>query len=843
MMFGIGKKKKQEKIRRLRGSFRWKYENLRNLLRRNCELLETLSDIQSHVGDTIPGNVFTHHQISDLLDGTLITVGILNNITSESYTKLYKIHRHISGKIQESLWKAREEKAPPVLMPLETVDRSQQKNAGGKAGHLGELKKILPDNTPAGFVLTTAAYQMLLNENNLTGQIRALYSRIELDDLRGAEFVCEQIKRFVKNSIIPESITETVEKYVQSLKMSGVRSWAVRSSAVGEDGLFSFAGQFDSFLNIPANKLAEAYLKVVVSRFNTNAVLYRLSNDVKDAESSMAVLFIPMIDAEASGVILTRNPIDPEDKNLVISAVKGLAVELVAGKAESDTLYIDREKLNLASQARGRKKSMVVASGEEGLKKKDIPPLQADSFSISEKTAVELSRIALKIEDYFGLPQDIEWVVDKNGKCWIIQSRPLGISDTSPADTGEPVKSRVLAHGGATIFSGRAQGRLHYLESIGNLNEVEKGSILLTRQADPEITAVFHRISGLISEEGHPTNHAANVAREYALPSLFNLENAIEKLKDISEVGLDSTRKTVYAGLPWPNLPKRDLSRHSGRQDKPGVLRELIFKLNLTDPVASNFTPAGCQSIHDIIRFVHQKAVISLFDLGDQQVRNLKESFKMLDSTIPLHLTVLDTGDSIDKKFSHHKKIPPEAIISESFQALWSGIADPDISWAGRSSVSLSGVASVVMTSIGQNIDATRQMGDRNYIIVGPEYLNFNARLAYHYTMIDALVCDKPHNNYIIFRFRGGGAARARRGLRARFLTGVLRFIGFSVDQREDLVTAWYKGYRKDACKEKLEILGKLMGCARQLDMLTADVRKVNYYIENFIGGNYKPFH
>jgi pyruvate,water dikinase len=63
------------------------------------------------------------------------------------------------------------------------------------------------------------------------------------------------------------------------------------------------------------------------------------------------------------------------------------------------------------------------------------------------------------------------------------------------------------------------------------------------------------------------------------------------------------------------------------------------------------------------------------------------------------------------------------------------------------------------------------------------------------------------------------------------------------VDQREDLVTAWYKGYTKDACKEKLEILGKLMGCARQLDMLTADVRKVNYYIENFIGGNYKPFH
>jgi pyruvate,water dikinase len=550
-----------------------------------------------------------------------------------------------------------------------------------------------------------------------------------------------------------------------------------------------------------------------------------------------------MIDADSSGVMLTRNPGDLKDNNIVISSVNGLAVDLVAGKAESDTLYVDRTNFKMSGRVCGRKKSMVVPSEEEGLTRQELPASGSSTLSITEEQAAELAGIAMKIEDYFGLPQDIEWVIDKNGKCWIIQSRPLQIGDISASESSEPVESRVLTQGGATIFPGRAQGRLYYLESISKLDGVEKGSILLTRRAEPEITSVFPRISGLISEEGHPTNHAANVAREYALPSLFNLEGAIEKLKGVSEVGLDSTRKRVYAGLPWPNLPKRYLPAHSRRQEQPGVLRELIFRLNLTDPAASNFTPAGCRSIHDIIRFVHQKAVISLFDLGDEQVKNLKESFKTLDSTIPLHLTVLDTGDTIGSEYSHHKKVPPEGIKSEPFRALWKGIADPEISWAGRSSVSLSGVASVVMTSMSHNIDATRQMGDRNYIIVGPEYLNFNARLAYHYTMIDALVCDKPHNNYIIFRFRGGGAARARRGLRARFLTGVLRFIGFSVDQREDLVTAWYKGYGKKACVENLEILGKLMGCARQLDMLTADVRKVNYYIENFIGGNYKPFH
>ncbi|UCE67250.1 MAG: hypothetical protein JSU85_04340 [Candidatus Zixiibacteriota bacterium] len=843
MIFDFSKKKKKARKLELRRLFRWKYENLRNLLRQNSELLETLSDIQSHVGDRIPRNVFTHHQISDLLDGTLIMIGILNNIADDAPFRLHRVYRQIAGKVQEALWKVKVEKTPSILIPLETVDRSQLNDTGGKAGHLGELRKILPENIPRGFVLTTTAYQMLLNENNLTGQIRALYSKIDLDDLKGAEFICAQIKRFVKNGIIPEPVTETIEKYAQSICTGTEYTWAVRSSAVGEDGLFSFAGQFDSFLNVPMNKLTHAYLNVVVSRFNTNAVLYRLSNDVKDAESPMAVLFIPMIDAESSGVILTRNPAAPDDDNIIISSVKGLAVDLVAGKAESDTLFIDRHTLNLTKQICGIKESIIVASGDEGLEKKAVSPQVKNRLSISKEKAVELARIALTIEDHFGLPQDIEWVIDKKGKCWIIQSRPIRVGDIPRLESEEQVKSRVLARGGATIFPGRAQGNLQYLESTNKLDEIEKGAILLSRYAEPEITSVFPRISGLITEKGHPTGHAANVAREYGLPSLFNLDNAVEKLKNVNEIGLDSARRKVYAGLPWPDLPVLETQRYSPKQKKPDVLRDLLFQLNLTDPAASNFTPSGCKSIHDIIRYVHQKAVTSLFDLGDEQVKNLKESFKLLDSNIPLFLTVLDIGDTIDKEFSRHKKVPPGGILSQPFRALWSGISHPDIRWAGRSAVSLSGMAAVVMTSMSENIDAVRRMGDRNYIIVGPEYLNFNARLAYHYTMIDALVCDRTHNNYITFRFRGGGAGRSRRDLRARFLTGVLRFIGFSVDQREDLVTAWYKGYGKEACEEKLEILGKLMGCARQLDMLTDNIQRVNDYIEHFLNGDYKPFH
>jgi pyruvate,water dikinase len=134
-------------------------------------------------------------------------------------------------------------------------------------------------------------------------------------------------------------------------------------------------------------------------------------------------------------------------------------------------------------------------------------------------------------------------------------------------------------------------------------------------------------------------------------------------------------------------------------------------------------------------------------------------------------------------------------------------------------------------------------MGDRNYVIVSPEYLNLNARLAYHFSMVDALVCQRSVSNYISFRFRGGGAARARRGLRARFLAAVLLYEGFSVDQREDLVTAWFKGYDMSTCESKLEILGRLMGCARQLDMLLGHDSDVKHFVEQFLNANYEVFH
>ena len=102
--------------------------------------------------------------------------------------------------------------------------------------------------------------------------------------------------------------------------------------------------------------------------------------------------------------------------------------------------------------------------------------------------------------------------------------------------------------------------------------------------------------------------------------------------------------------------------------------------------------------------------------------------------------------------------------------------------------------------------------------------------------------CSKFSGSFVNFRFRGGGARADRRELRAKFLAETLRRSRFAVDRRGDLVTAWFRRYPRARCEEALDVLGKLMACSRQLDMLIANTRIAHEYAERFLAGEYEIF-
>jgi pyruvate,water dikinase len=117
--------------------------------------------------------------------------------------------------------------------------------------------------------------------------------------------------------------------------------------------------------------------------------------------------------------------------------------------------------------------------------------------------------------------------------------------------------------------------------------------------------------------------------------------------------------------------------------------------------------------------------------------------------------------------------------------------------------------------------------------------MNLNSRLAYHFSLVDACVSDTPSNNYISFRFAGGGAVYYRRHLRARFIEACLAHYGFLADRRGDLVNAWFKKAPAAETEANLDILGRLMACSSQLDMYMASDAVMKWYVEQFLAGNY----
>jgi pyruvate,water dikinase len=161
------------------------------------------------------------------------------------------------------------------------------------------------------------------------------------------------------------------------------------------------------------------------------------------------------------------------------------------------------------------------------------------------------------------------------------------------------------------------------------------------------------------------------------------------------------------------------------------------------------------------------------------------------------------------------------------------------VRWTGVVEVDLKGFASVMINTLSDSARYGNTMGERSYALVSKEYMNFSSRLAYHFSTVDTYCSEVKNNNYITFHFMGGGSSSERRSRRARFIGGVLGNLDFDVEIKGDWLLARLMKYEWEAMEEKLDYLGRLMCCARQLDMVMYSDHVVDWYIKAFLKGNY----
>jgi len=176
---------------------------------------------------------------------------------------------------------------------------------------------------------------------------------------------------------------------------------AVRSSATAEDSNnTSWAGQLETYLNITKDNLIESIKKCWASIKTNRALAYAQSNNILEDNQKVAVVVQKMIDSQIAGVMFTANPVTSDRNQIVLEACLGLGESLVQGQVTPDNFLID-------------KKSFTIINKNITLN------------TLSDNQVIELSKLAILIENHYNYPQDIEWAIDKKNEIFILQSRPI----------------------------------------------------------------------------------------------------------------------------------------------------------------------------------------------------------------------------------------------------------------------------------------------------------------------------------------------------------------------------------------------------------------------------------
>jgi pyruvate,water dikinase len=813
-----------------------KYISFRRLLSLNSECLELMAGLQEDLHYIPPLRDVLGGRVVSILEKARGMVDALGKMSGTAYPVLTQALNQQQQEIENYISMRQESSPLRLAVGLSEIGSESAGEVGGKAAALGEVKNRLGLPVPNGYVLTTEAYRQFCGIP-LWKAIRDSLRQADLGDLEGLQAISAHLTELVMACPVPRAVEVAI---IERARMLGTVApgLAVRSSAVGEGGARSFAGQFLSLINVPPDQTIDAYKRVVAGRFSERALSYRLSTGLPDIESPMAVLVLPVIGARAAGILYTRDPKDAKRDVLWVTSTRGLGLDIASGRVTPDLFVVSRRPPHsiVESQIAQKEEEIVLQDGG-GVSYASLASGQSATPSLEPTDLRMLAEYGCRIEEYFRAPQDIEWVLDQTGAIWILQARPLVVAERARLKTRS--RGEVLISGGATVYPGQVSGPAYLAEDRQALLKTPEGAIVIIRRASPEIVEVFPRVAGLVAERGNLAGHAATLLREFKVPSVLQMAAAFDRIKTGEVISLDASQAVIYKGSLWPAPPALITLAERYREKSGDAINRRLLTLHLLDAGALSFRPGGCKSTHDVLRYCHERAVEVMFALQDRELEHHPHRSKKLLASVPVNLLVLDLGGGLETSVAEADEVAPAQITSRPFRALWKGITHPAVSWKRQMPASLGDLASIITGSMASQNSVVRALGERSYLLVADEYMNLNSRLAYHFSLVDACLSDNPSNNYISFRFTGGGSTRERRSLRACFLEACLSHYDFIVDRRGDLVNAWCKRAPADETELNLDILGRLMACSSQLDMYMSSHDAMKWYTEQFLAGNY----
>ncbi|MBN2126123.1 MAG: pyruvate, phosphate dikinase [Deltaproteobacteria bacterium] len=833
--------------------FHRKYGYFRRILISNNSALGLIAELENTIYQDRPFT-FAHvlNQTEMLIGEVLSIVEDLNALIGARYPELFTVSEEISEAVLKDLRRTKRIEATAFVLPMEGISLENVSEVGGKAANLGEVYNRAHLPVPPGFAVTAYACQQFMEYNDLTRFVDRILKDLDVNDTERLETVSREIESRILEARLPEELERAILLAADELgqRLGREVRFAVRSSATTEDSEASFAGQHATVLNVGRDNLPGAYREVVASTFNPRAIFYRRSKGYLDQDVIMSVACIMMVDPKVSGVMYTIDPNDSRHGVVMIGAVWGLAVSLVDGSSSCDFYQIDKHSGRIELSQVATKESLLRPDSGEGLKKEDVGGGSRKRACLDDLQIRMLVDCGVRLEEHYGYALDIEWAIDRQNKLYILQARPLGRSRKFGADgigqieeeaPGQGTPSHpVLLSGGATASEGAAHGVACVIRSEGSLHHIPDGAVLIARKTSPRYVPLMGRIRAIVTDVGSVTGHMASVAREFRIPTLVGTVVATEKIAPGEEITVDATNRVIYAGRVEELLKKkRPINPMKGSPIYNSLQAALkrIAPLNLTDPNEENFRPDACRTIHDIIRFSHEMAMREMFRIGEE-VETEEAVAIPLKIRLPMILHVVDLGGGLSLA-DGVKLAYQEDVTCVPFRAFLKGMTHRDVDWSHHAGAGWRDVGSILAESLLRDPLKEGRMGGPSYAIVAGNYLNFSSRIGYHFTTVDTYCGPLINDNYITFYFKGGAADLGRRSRRALLIAGIIWRLGFKVEHKGDMVRGELKKYESSVLEEKLDLLGRLMGSVRLLDMTLSDDGQVEWYVDQFFEGNY----
>ncbi len=283
------------------------------------------------------------------------------------YEELAQRYEALDSEMARQVFRSHPPEPAPLVVFSFDPEASRPEIVGPKAARLAQLAAEGGWKVPPHFAVTVYAFQLFTEETGVSDLVEQAEATVDLRDGSVLERFSERVTRAILSATMPARLERALDGALGRLRAEagGEEMVAVRSSVLVEGSASSFAGPFESLLDVPPAEAGRAYKRVLASKYRPEALRNALARGLLEQDVTMPVLVMSMIRRKASGVACSRSPGHPSQ--VTVSSLSGL------GDAE----------------------------------------------------AVRVARLARSLEKRFGAAQEVEWALDESGSLWVLQARPL----------------------------------------------------------------------------------------------------------------------------------------------------------------------------------------------------------------------------------------------------------------------------------------------------------------------------------------------------------------------------------------------------------------------------------